>query len=98
MWHKIILLVHFATRIANMKKLAPRVLPLILLVANSNGLQSPPTCSTEGVECQFDDTNLIDSVFQVHSEEECRQLCEDQQECEFITFFNASETHSQTFA
>merc|ERR1712110_346076 len=51
----------------------------------------------EGVECQYDDTNLIDSVSQVHSEEECRQLCEDQQDCEFITFFNASSTPFSNF-
>ena len=58
-WHKILPLVHVATRIVNMKELAPRVLPLILLVAYCNGLKSPPTCSTEGVECKFDDKHVI---------------------------------------
>ena len=88
---------HFPLRIANMKELGLRVLPLILLVAYSNGLQSPPTCSSEGVECQYSDNNLIDSVSQVHSEEECRLICEDQQRCNFITFFNASSIPFSNF-
>ena len=73
-----------------MEELTLRVLSLLLLVSYSNGLQSQPACSNEGVECEYDKTNLIDSVSQVHTEEECRQICEDQQECDFITYFNAS--------
>ena len=67
-----------------------RVLSLLLLVYYSNGLQSPPACSSEGVECQYDENNLIASVSNVHSEEKCRQICDDHQECDFITFFNGS--------
>ena len=67
-----------------------RVYYLLLLVYYSHGSQSPPACSSEGVECQYDENNLIDSVSNVHSEEECRQICEDQQECGFITYFTDS--------
>ena len=82
-----------------MKDLSLRVLHLILLVSSSNGFKSPPICSSEGVECDYDDddTNMIDSVSQIYSEEECRQLCVDLQECDFITYFNASATPLSNF-
>ena len=73
-----------------MEELPIRVLSLLLLIYITNGFYSPPACSTEGMECDFDENNLIDSVSQVYSEEECRQICEDQQECAYITYFNAS--------
>ena len=73
-----------------MEELPIRVLSLLLLISITNGFQSPPACSTEGIECDYDENNLIDSVSQVYSEEECRQICEDQQECDYITYFNAS--------
>jgi len=66
------------------------VLSLLLLVTFANGFQSPPACSEEGMECDYDENNLIDSVAQVYSDEECRQICEDQLDCEYITYFNAS--------
>ena len=53
-------------------------------------LNSPASCSSNGMECEYNESNLIDSISQVHSEEECRKICEDQTECEFITYFNAS--------
>ena len=84
---------HFATRIANMKELAPRVLPLILLIAYSHGLQSSPTCSSEGVECQYDESNLI----LILSHKYIQKKNADQQECEFITFFNASANPFSNF-
>lgn len=73
-----------------MGELLIRMLSLLLLVTFANGFQSPPACSSEGMECDYDENNLIDSVAQVYSEEECRQICEDQLDCEYITYFNAS--------
>ena len=73
-----------------MEELPIRVLSLLLLISCENGLQSPPACSTEGIECDYDESNLIDSVSQVYSEEECRQICEDKLDCDYITYFNAS--------
>ena len=73
-----------------MEELPIRVLSLLLLISITNCFYSPPACSTEGMECDYDENNLIDSVSQVYSEEECRQICEDQQECAYITYFNAS--------
>ena len=51
---------------------------------------SPVTCSTEGVECQFSEDNLIDAVMHVMSLVECRQMCLDQESCNFISYFDAT--------
>ena len=49
---------------------------------------SPVTCSTEGVECDKIGDNLIDAVTHVPSLEECRQLCLDDANCSFISYFD----------
>ena len=51
---------------------------------------SPVTCSSEGVECEFDESNLIDAVMHVMSLEECRQMCLDQESCQFISYYDDS--------
>ena len=61
---------------------------LLLHLPEAGG--SPVTCSSPGVECEYSEDNYIDTVTQVHSEEECRAICEDQDQCQFITYFNAS--------
>ena len=43
-----------------------------------------------GVECDFNEDNLIDAVMHVKSLEECRQMCLDQESCEFISYFDDS--------
>ena len=48
------------------------------------------SCSTEGVECEYTEDNLIDSILQVASVAECRQLCQDEDTCEYITYFDSS--------
>ena len=68
------------------------MLPLLLLISGTNGLQvphasAPVTCSSESVECDYNSTNLIDIVIQVPSLAECRQLCKDEEQCEFITYY-----------
>ena len=50
----------------------------------------PVSCSTEGVECEYTEDNLIDSLLQVASVAECRQLCQDEDTCEYITYFDSS--------
>ena len=71
-----------------MERLNFGVLSLVLLVSSSNGFSGLQECSIEGAQCETDEINLIDSVSHVHSEEECRQICEDQQGCSFITFYD----------
>ena len=68
------------------------MLPLLLLISGTNGLQvphasTPVTCSSESVECEYNSTNLIDIVIQVPTLAECRQLCKDEEQCEFITYY-----------
>ena len=48
---------------------------------------SPVTCSSEGVVCDNSGDNLIDAVFGVLSLEECRHLCLDDINCNFISYF-----------
>ena len=54
------------------------------------GADSPITCSTEGVECDRNQDNLIDAVMHVMTLEECRQMCLDDDICQFITFVDDS--------
>ena len=65
---------------------------VISATAASEGLvqDSPVICSSEGVECDFNEDNLIDAVMSVLSLEECRQMCLDQESCEFISYFDAT--------
>ena len=68
------------------------MLPLLLLIFGTNGLKvphasAPVTCSSESVECEYNSTNLIDIVIQVPTLAECRQLCKDEEQCEFITYY-----------
>merc|ERR1719223_2682275 len=51
---------------------------------------SPVTCSTEGVQCEKSGDNLIDAVTRVLSLEECRQLCLDDENCDFISYLDGS--------
>ena len=61
-----------------------------ILLLHSEAHGSPVTCSSPGVECEYNNDNYIDTEYHVHSEEECRAICEDQDQCQFITYFNAS--------
>ena len=45
-------------------------------------------CSSEGVECDYSEASIIDIVMRVPSVEECRQLCQDQAGCHYITYFD----------
>ena len=43
-----------------------------------------------GVECNISGDNLIDGVEHVMTVDECRQMCLDQDSCQFITYFDDS--------
>lgn len=62
------------------------VLLALLFISGSQG--SAIECSSEGVECEYNDGSIIDIVMQVPSVEECRQLCQDEDGCHFITYFD----------
>ena len=68
------------------------LLSFYLLLGESHGL--PGTCSSPGVECEYDASSHLDTVMHVQTVEECHQLCLDQEYCEFITYYSTS-THVQ---
>ena len=61
------------------------LLPLVDAKANS-----PVTCTSPGVECEYTGENYIDTETEVQTVEECRQICMDQEDCQFITYFDSS--------
>ena len=70
-----------------MADLTLMVTSLLLLSSHTSGLTD---CSSEGVRCVDDGSNLIDEVSPVNSEEECRPICEDQEECDYVTYYPSS--------
>ena len=73
-----------------------RIFLVFLILSVSDGHfvlvgDSPVTCSTEGVECDNIGDNLIDAVTHVPTLEECRQMCLDDNNCNFISYFNHSD-------
>ena len=68
-----------------------RVFFSLLLISSGNGQKvprSPVDCSTPGVECQYDEDTLVNTVLQVPSVEECHQLCHDTEGCNFLTYYD----------
>ena len=57
----------------------------ILLEVQEN---SPVTCVSDNVACDIHDNDFIESVGAVSSIEECRQLCYDNEDCGFITYYD----------
>ena len=45
-------------------------------------------CSSEGVECEVSEDNLIDAVMHVMTLQECRKMCLDQDTCQFISYYD----------
>ena len=74
-----------------------RVLSFLILFASGNcdeqlvgAGDSPVTCSTQDVECDTEGGNLLDVITNVLTLAECRQLCLDDEKCNFITYFDDS--------
>ena len=65
------------------------LVPFLVPVSVSAGLVSPVKCSSEKTACEVHDETLIESVGGVASREECRQLCYDSQQCQYITYFTS---------
>ena len=64
----------------------------VMLVSGGAGLEvgggdSPVICSSEGVECDYNQTNLISEVTHVYTLTECRQLCLDDGDCHYISYY-----------
>ena len=66
------------------------LLLLPLLLPPSNALQagvqdSPVSCATAGVQCEYNQTTLVDQLLGVDTLELCRQTCLDTADCAFIS-------------
>ena len=63
---------------------------LFLIVSSSSlsTFDSPITCSSNNTACDNHNDNLIETVNGVDTVEECRQLCYDDQECEYLTHYS----------
>ena len=61
---------------------------LLLFYVRADTSASPVTCTSTGVACEHSEDNLIDTVVNVRSAKECRQVCEDQEDCRFISYFD----------
>ena len=56
--------------------------------SSSNELvyDSPVTCSSEGVVCKSDEDNIIDALTNIPTLEQCRELCLDMVDCQYISY------------
>ena len=68
--------------------LAPTLSVFLPLLFISGSYGAALECSSEGVECDYSETSIIDIMMQVPSVEECRQLCQDEASCHYITYFD----------
>ena len=59
------------------------LLPFSFFIVSVSG-ESPVTCSSDNVACN---DNGLDSIGGVADIEECRQLCYDNDDCQFITYY-----------
>ena len=71
-----------------MGSLAPTLRVFLPLLFISSSCGAAIECSSEGVECDYSEASIIDIVMRVPSVEECRQLCQDEAGCHYITYFD----------
>ena len=62
------------------------LLSFFISIASVTG-ESPVTCASDNVACDALDDNGLDSIGGVASIEQCRQLCYDNDDCQFITYY-----------
>ena len=66
--------------------LLPLLLPSAALQA---GVQdSPVSCATAGVQCEYNQTTLVDQLLGVDTLELCRQTCLDTADCGFLSYYD----------
>ena len=74
----------------------PLILPLLLSASEalsaSDWGDSPVTCTSASVQCDYNETNLIEEVAHVDTLSECRTLCLDNFDCQFISYHDANAT------
>ena len=53
-------------------------------------IESPIRCASNNTACDVHGNNLIDSFTGIESIVGCRQLCDDADECEFLTYYGGN--------
>ena len=88
------------------------LLSMLVLVLSSTSAEgigegggSPVTCASNNTACDDTEDNHIEIIGGIESIQECRQLCYDSNECEYLTYYGnevcflfrqCTETHSCT--
>ena len=72
------------------------LLSILILSSASEGIEewgrgSPVTCSTNNTACDDNEDSHIEMIVGIKSIQECRQLCYDSKECEYLTYYGGSE-------
>ena len=60
---------------------------IFLLIATSVSGESPVSCTSDNVACEGHNDNFLDTIGGLATIEECRQLCYDNEDCQFITYY-----------
>ena len=58
------------------------------LISATSAVGSPVTCSTNNTAC--DSLDQVDAIGGISTIQECRQLCYDSDECEYLTYYGAN--------
>ena len=71
---------------------ASEVMEILITSASEvmEGGRSPVTCSTNNTACDNSYINQIDVIGHVSSIQECRKLCYDSNECEYLTYYGVN--------
>jgi hypothetical protein len=64
---------------------------LLLNLAVVPLIRALPMMRTAPLECPLDDGNLLDVVLFARNDEECRQMCQDNEKCIFYHFYKGAE-------
>ena len=60
--------------------------------ASDGDMDSPVTCSREGVACEITDNNVLDQVPGVPTLDMCREFCLDLENCQYLSYFDENAT------
>merc|ERR1711874_31013 len=63
---------------------------LLLIFSAYKCKESPIGCAEHNVACIAHEDNLVESLSGITDVEECRQLCHDEESCEFLTYYDAT--------
>ena len=72
-------------------------LAFISLLAVTGATESPVTCISDNTLCEVTDENFIDGINDIHSVEQCRQLCLNNENCKFLIYYEAGSFPMEEF-